>query len=56
MQVIAAIIRGQKLIGVLRIAHYAVEINHRIEVSIGANPPVHRLPIGLTQRAGMIVA
>ena len=56
MQMIAAVIGRQKLIGMLRIANYAVEINHSVEISAGANPPVYRLPIGFAQRTGMIVA
>ena len=56
MQVIAAIVRRQKMIRMLRITHDVVEVNHRIEISLGANPSVHCLPVGLAQRTGMIIA
>ena len=39
----------------LRITDDAIKINHSIEVSGGADPVVHCLPVGLTQGAGMIV-
>lgn len=33
MQVVAAIVGGQQLIGMLRIAYHSIEIDHRVEVS-----------------------
>ena len=47
---VAAVVRRQKLIGMLRIPKYAIEIDHCIEVPGAANPAIHGLPIGLTQR------
>ena len=53
---VTAVIRWQKLIGTLRIADNTVKINDRIEVSGGANPAVHCLPISLAERPRMIVS
>src|SRR5580698_5544934 len=55
MQMIAAIVSRQQLIGMLRVGHNLVEIDHRIEVPIGSNPPVHSLAVRLAQRPRMIV-
>lgn len=55
MQVIATVICGQETIRMIRITDDIIKINHSIEVPGGADPMVHCLPVGLTQRAGMIV-
>ena len=52
---ITAIISRQQAIGMLRIANHRVEINYSVEMASGANPLVHRLPVSLAQRPGMIV-
>ena len=56
MQVIAAIVGRQKLIGMLRVADHAVEINHSIEISRSANPAVDGLPVSFAQWTRMIIA
>jgi hypothetical protein len=44
------------LVGVLGIANYRIEIDDSIEVAASANPLIHCLAVGFTERAGMIVA
>ena len=56
VEVVAAIVGGQEAIGMLRVAHDSVEVDHRVEVARRANPLIHCLPVGLAQRAGMVVA
>src|SRR5450432_1495310 len=56
MQVIAAVENGEQMIGMLRIAHYSIEIYDCVEVTGGANPLIHGLSVGLTQRPGMIIS
>jgi len=53
--VVAAVVCGKKLIGVLRIANDAIEIDDRVEVAGSANPFVDHLPVSLAERAGVVV-
>jgi len=56
MEVVAAVVGGEELIGVLGVADYGVEIDDCIEVAGGADPFIHGLAVGFAERAGMIVA
>ena len=47
--------RRQQVIRMLGVAHHRVEIDHRVKVSRGANPRVHRYPVGLAPRPWMVV-
>ena len=44
MQMIAAVVGGQKARRVCRVAYRLVNINNRVEIVLAANPFVHRLP------------
>ena len=48
---VATIVRGQVLVGMLRIADHTIKIDHCIKIPVRADPLVHGLPVGLTQRA-----
>ena len=56
MQVISTVVGRQQAIGMLRVADYSVEIDHCIEMTPGANPAIHLLPVGFAHWARMIVA
>ena len=45
----------KKMIGMLRVAHNTVKIDHCIEVPGRPYPRIHRLPVGFAQRAGMVI-
>ena len=43
---VAAVVGGEQLVGVLGVADYGVEIDDRIEVAVGADPLIHGLTVG----------
>ena len=54
MQVVAAVVGGEQLIGMLGIADYGIEIDHRIEVAVGADPLIHGLAVRFAGWPGVI--
>jgi len=56
MQVVAAVEGVQQMVGMLRVTHEGIEINHRIKVARGANPLINNLAVGFAQRAGVVIA
>ncbi len=52
---VAAVVGGEQLVGVLGVADYGVEIDDGVEVAGGANPVVDGLAVGFAQGAGVIV-
>ena len=55
MKVVAAIVGGQKAVGVVRIADELIEVDDGVEVAGSANPGVDGLAIGFAQGAGVVV-
>src|SRR6266567_6946003 len=51
VKVVAAIVGGEELVGVLGVADYGVEVDDSVEVSGGADPLVDGLAVGFTERA-----
>src|SRR5579859_4391317 len=55
MQMIAAVVGREQLIRVLRVAHYGVEIENRIEMPGTPYPRIHRLSVRLAQRSWVVI-
>jgi len=55
MKVVAAVVGGEELIGMLRISDDGVEVNDRVEVAGGAYPSIDGLAVGFAEGAGMVV-
>ena len=55
MKVVAAVVGGEELIGMLRISDDGVEVNDRVEVAGGAYPFIDGLAVGFAEGAGVVV-
>ena len=53
---VAAVVGGEQLVGVLGIADDGVKIDDCIKVAVGADPLIDGLAVGFTEWSGMIVA
>lgn len=52
---VSTVVVGSQPVGLTRVAHNSVEINHRVEVAWRPNPLIDDLPVGFAQRPRMIV-
>src|SRR5438270_3678087 len=55
VKVVAAIVGRQEPVGMLRVAHDRVEVDHRVKMSSGTNPLIHALPVFFAKRAWVVV-
>src|ERR1700751_4544146 len=55
MEMVPAIVDGKQAVAALWVTHNSVEVNHRVEMAIRANPFIDDLSVGFTQWTGVII-